>query len=124
MLKWLIPVILLIPGMAWSHDCERYEYSNLSIVQVLIEKEGAVDSQKLFVSWNEENAIATWMDDKPIAGSIKKPLKQYFGIKHIDKINILNSLGAKGWVAFSHQNTVSSKYEATDNWYLRKCINT
>jgi hypothetical protein len=115
---------MVLPGVAWPHGCERYEYANLSVVQVLIEKDGAVESQKLYVSYNEESAIAQWMDDQPIAGSIKKPLKEYFGIKYIDKINILNSLGKRGWSAFTHQNTVSSKYESTDSWYLKKCVTT
>jgi len=122
--KWITLITLMMPSFAWSQSCEQYQYSNLSIVQVLIEKEGAISSLKLYVSWNEENAIGTWMDNQPIAGSIKKPLKEYFNIKHIDKINILNSLGSNRWNAFSHHYKAISKLETKDIWYLKKCKNT
>lgn len=124
MLRVATLALTIFPCMAWSHTCQLYEYSNLSVVQVLIKKDSSIESQKLYVSYNEENAIATWADNEAIAGSIKKPLKQYFGINHIDKINILNSLGKRGWSAFSHQHIVGSEYESTDNWYLKKCVNT
>lgn len=120
--KKLLLLASLLSSFAQAGECTRFEYSNLSIDQILLLKDNVVVGQQLYVSWDAGNAIATWKDNDHIAGSIKKPLKEFFNVKNIDEIDILNSLGKDRWEAFSHQQLPVQKYETKNIWYLKRCL--
>jgi len=127
-MRLLFLLTVLISGSALGETCGGYEYGNLTIQQILIEEEIDGDptlvGQILWTSWNQEAEIGTWMDDEFMSGNIKTPLKEYFDIRHIDKINILNSLGSEGWTAFSHEISKREHNNNVDEWYLKRCMDS
>ncbi len=115
-------LFFLIPSLVVA-DCSKWEYAELKRGHItVIENEEAKKSQTWTIWFNPSDS-GTWVDEKFIAGNIKKELSTYFRSKHgKTDMHMLNLLGERRWEAYDYNENskvvdkVNDKSETIEKW--------
>ena len=123
-IKKLIILALLFSSVEFPQGktCTQWEYANLSFTLTSSIKNSEVKDISTFVAWNAPEERGIWRNDLPLSGSIKKRLTEYFGIRGVDDLLILNKLGSIGWEAYGYHEVQKSDENQTSWWHFKKCI--
>ena len=114
-------IMILISFNLQANDCTKWEYSQLSLTSKSILNGDVLEKVDTFVFWNSNNEFGYWQNNEPMGGAIKAKLTEFFSIKTVHSISMLNSLGMKGWEAYGYESTRESETDQHQSWQFRKC---
>ena len=102
-------------------SCTKWQYAVLSFTTNTTINDGALEKVDTFVTWFSSDSSGVWQNNKPLSGSINQPLTEYFSIKSVYKIDILNELGRRGWEAYGYHRVQISESDSSQDWQFKKC---
>jgi len=123
----LITLFVLFHNNAYSSECNKWQYSNLTILKEKIIEEDQENDVKILKGvnihsiWNEPTKSGVWINNKKLGGNINSDLKTYFKISSISNIKLVNSIGEKGWEPFSIDYKVISEREEKYYYHFKRC---
>jgi len=120
--KYLIVIgIFLTSISANANECKSWEYAALSYTASTIILEDDKEEYSYFVMFHPPGEQEIWQDNKLKMGFSNKTLKEYFKIKSLHHVAILNSLGNQGWEAYGYYVNRPTKSDVTQSWQFKRC---
>ena len=121
-MKYLIVIsIFFASTFANADECNSWEYAALSYTASTINLGDDKEEYSYFVMFHPPGEQEIWQDDKLKMGFSNKTLKEYFKVKSLHHIAILNSLGNQGWEAYGYDMNRPTKSDATQSWQFKRC---
>ena len=122
MVKYLIAIgVLLASASANADECKSWEYAALSYTSSTINLGDDKEGFSFFVMFHPPGEQEIWQDNKLKMGFSYKTLKEYFNIKSLHDVAILNSLGNQGWEAYGYDVNRPIKTNTTQSWQFKRC---
>ncbi|OFC71679.1 hypothetical protein [Alteromonas confluentis] len=122
MVKILLVTLFLTFSITCIADCKRWEYGSLLTTVTSNGKKPEDEKFDSVTVWRSPAGLTVWSNNKLLSSdSTDKSLKDYFSVKSLDPINILNSLGNLGWESYGFEIPKFSGNEKSQNWQLKRC---
>ena len=121
-MKYLIFLgVFLFSTFASADECKSWEFAALSYTSSVKNVGEEKEEYSYFVMFHPPGEQEIWQDNKLKMGFSNKTLKEYFKIKSLHHIAILNSLGNQGWEAYGYDINIPTKSDTTQRWQFKRC---
>ena len=122
MVKILLITLSLTFSTSCIADCKKWEYGSLLTTVTSNGKKPEDEKFDSVTVWRSPAGLTVWSNNKLLSSdTTDKSLTDYFLVKSLDPINILNSLGNFGWESYSFEIPKFSDNEKSQNWQLKRC---